>query len=702
MELRYYLDLFRRWWWLLALSVLLGAGAALLFSGLQSPVYEAKTWAMIVRPQETAVTASSSLTDQQLADTFVALLTRRPVLDAASAAVGREVEEGQVSAQLVRGTQMLEVVAEADDPQDAATIANTLVEVLAAENERLQSSEFERMERSLEAQVAQVQGQIDGLQGEIAARKAETVVTATGEQAVLATKMDSLQREVAQLQVEIDMLLFPRLTQEEEAELATARAEKAQLELQLGVAQSVYEAQLTAAPAARDSAAEAAMLALGEEISALNETIDELLKEGPVTEPADQALLVEKQAALAQRQLALDTSRSRYLRLEERILEAEDEDSGGTLHEEATLSLYEQLYGSLLGSFESVRLARLQSSSSLAVVEEATPPEQPARPRVLINTVLGGMVALMAALGLVLALDYLDVSVKSGVEATALTGLPVLGDIENTRAGAEAAAARGLVAEPDSRLAESFRTLRANLAFAGAGEQLRTILVTSPEEGDGKTTVAANLAVTLARGGKEVAGGRRFARPGGARLFQVAHARAAIRRVSLGKHEGEALGAAAAEAARADQQEAAAPPARAAGRGAHGASWCATWKARPEWSSSIARRWWWPMRRCWRRTPMGCCWWCGRGKTSAEGLLAAVEQLQRAGAPILGIALNRSPRGSGVYQAPVAPLTGGLAPGAERSRWGQRPRGGGGWRIFRRVLNRFFIRQPNRISGGDL
>jgi polysaccharide biosynthesis transport protein len=651
MELRYYLDLFRRWWWLLALSVLLGAGAALLFSGLQSPVYEAKTWAMIVRPQETAVTASSSLTDQQLADTFVALLTRRPVLDAASAAVGREVEEGQVSAQLVRGTQMLEVVAEADDPQDAATIANTLVEVLAAENERLQSSEFERMERSLEAQVAQVQGQIDGLQGEIAARKAETVVTATGEQAVLATKMDSLQREVAQLQVEIDMLLFPRLTQEEEAELATARAEKAQLELQLGVAQSVYEAQLTAAPAARDSAAEAAMLALGEEISALNETIDELLKEGPVTEPADQALLVEKQAALAQRQLALDTSRSRYLRLEERILEAEDEDSGGTVHEEATLALYEQLYGTLLSNFEAVRLARLQSSSSLAVVEEATVPEGPVRPRPLVNTVLGGLVALMAAAGLVLVLDYLDVSVKSGAEATALTGLPVLGVVAAARRG-QVPGPQGVLEAPESGLAEAFRTLRANLAFAGAGERLRTILVTSAEEGDGKTTVAGNLAVTLARGGKEtllVDGDLRD--PGVAALFGVAD----------GGQDS-------------------------AGPGKPGQAWGPLPKLRLLTSGSLPRR---PgelldaarMARLIGEleeaaevvvvdsSPLvvadaaiaaahvdGVLLVVRPGRTNAEGLVAAVEQLQRAGAPLLGIALNRSARVGGRYLLGAGPV----------------------------------------------
>lgn len=655
MELRYYLTLLRRWAWLLALSVLLGAGAALLFSRLQSPVYEAVTWAMIVRPQETTVTASTSLSDQQLADTYVALLTRRPVLDAASQEVGEEVTEDQVRAQLVPGTRMLEVTVEAGDPQKAATIANTLVQVLARENEALQSGEFARMETALEAQLAQVQERMDSLQEEIEARKAETVLVSTAEQEELAESMDALQLESALLQQEIDALIQPRLTPDEEEELKAARAEQADLQVQLAVAQSIYEARVAAQPELRDQAAEANMRDLGARIAELQQTIDELTAVVVVTDPADRDLLVEKQAALAQRRLALQTATTRYLLLEDKILAAQDEESGGTLHEESTLALYEQLYGSLLGSFESVRLARLQSSSSLAVVEEATPPERPARPRLLINTALGGIVAFMAALGLVLALDYLDASVKSAAEATALTGLPVLGVVENARRGQQPLPGQ-LVAEPDSRLAESFRTLRANLTFAGLGDELRSLLVTSPEEGDGKTTVAGNLAATLARGGKQtllVDGDLRD--PALHDLFQLG---------GEGAREGEALA----------QPWAALP-----------ALQVLTSKRlprRPHELLDAAR-----MAELVRElenaaelvivdsSPLlvadaamlaahvdGVVLVVRPGKTSADALLAGVEQLRRVGTPLLGIVLNRSPRRSRFYQAPLTPLAARPAP----------------------------------------
>ena len=64
----------------------------------------------------------------------------------------------------------------------------------------------------------------------------------------------------------------------------------------------------------------------------------------------------------------------------------------------------------------------------------------------------------------------------------------------------------GLVSasSPRSAAAEAYRTLRTNLQFSALDRDLRCILVTSPTAGDGKTTVAANLAVALAESGKRV------------------------------------------------------------------------------------------------------------------------------------------------------------------------------------------------------
>lgn len=57
---------------------------------------------------------------------------------------------------------------------------------------------------------------------------------------------------------------------------------------------------------------------------------------------------------------------------------------------------------------------------------------------------------------------------------------------------------------PRSPAAEAYRTLRANLQFASLDRDVRTLLITSADQGDGKTTVAANLGVALAEGGRRV------------------------------------------------------------------------------------------------------------------------------------------------------------------------------------------------------
>lgn len=61
-----------------------------------------------------------------------------------------------------------------------------------------------------------------------------------------------------------------------------------------------------------------------------------------------------------------------------------------------------------------------------------------------------------------------------------------------------------VVRSPRSPAAEAYRALRANLQFASLDRDLRTVLITSAGQGDGKTTVAANLGVALAEGGKHV------------------------------------------------------------------------------------------------------------------------------------------------------------------------------------------------------
>jgi non-specific protein-tyrosine kinase len=169
---------------------------------------------------------------------------------------------------------------------------------------------------------------------------------------------------------------------------------------------------------------------------------------------------------------------------------------------EANLAQYRQTYAYLLQSYEQVRLAEAQSTSNVIQAEPATTPERPIRPRTFTNTLLAMVVGLLFAAGLVFLIEALDDTLKGPDQVTAQLGLPVLGLVTRhpTSDGQPVT-----LAQPRAPVSEAFRSLRTNIQFASVDKPLRTLLVTSPTPAEGKSTVAVNLGVVLAQGGKRVA-----------------------------------------------------------------------------------------------------------------------------------------------------------------------------------------------------
>jgi capsular exopolysaccharide synthesis family protein len=138
-------------------------------------------------------------------------------------------------------------------------------------------------------------------------------------------------------------------------------------------------------------------------------------------------------------------------------------------------------------------------------VEAAVAPVTPIRPKIPTNTLLGGVVGLLVALGVVFLVESLDDTLKhtSQITGTGAGALPVLGFIPFFDTSDDKLPL--VASQPRSPIAERFRALRTNIQFSSVDHPLHTILVTSPAPGDGKTTVAANLAVALAQSGLQVA-----------------------------------------------------------------------------------------------------------------------------------------------------------------------------------------------------
>lgn len=216
----------------------------------------------------------------------------------------------------------------------------------------------------------------------------------------------------------------------------------------------------------------------------------------------------------AQRNESLQTQRFATYRgsLETRIdqVEQQIEETRSALAEagdadreqlQTALEQYRQVYTDLLQNYERVRFAEVQSTSNITMVEPATPPDNPIRPRTLTNTLLAAVVGAMLAVGGVFLYEYLDTTLKDPSVLTTMLNLPILGLIARHDADNERPIA---AAEPRSPVTEAFRALRTNIQYTSVDRSLRSLVVTSAEQGIGKTTVLTNLALVLAQNGKQV------------------------------------------------------------------------------------------------------------------------------------------------------------------------------------------------------
>ena len=206
--------------------------------------------------------------------------------------------------------------------------------------------------------------------------------------------------------------------------------------------------------------------------------------------------------------------------------------------------------------------ARLKGlrTSNIRVVDRARVPVRPSSPNKKRNLILALLLGLGGGVGLALLFDFLDNSVKTSEDVERYAGLPTLGVVPKfTLQGADKAYSYGrrlkggkeparlepgkaggtdgrgdagdkapavveaapFVAEvsaserpgsielvphyfPNSRLAESYRSIRTALLLSSADNPVKTVAVTSALPGEGKTVTVANLAVTLAQSGKTV------------------------------------------------------------------------------------------------------------------------------------------------------------------------------------------------------
>jgi succinoglycan biosynthesis transport protein ExoP len=140
-----------------------------------------------------------------------------------------------------------------------------------------------------------------------------------------------------------------------------------------------------------------------------------------------------------------------------------------------------------------------KSPNVLSIVEPASLPQFPIGPNVGMNTLVAASIGLLLAVVGVLLIEYLDDSLKSPEEVTRSLHLPTIGSIARIGGGEDEKLVAALA--PRSSITEAYRVLRTNIQFSSVDRPVKAILVTSPGPTEGKSLMAANLAVVMAQAG---------------------------------------------------------------------------------------------------------------------------------------------------------------------------------------------------------
>lgn len=168
---------------------------------------------------------------------------------------------------------------------------------------------------------------------------------------------------------------------------------------------------------------------------------------------------------------------------------------------QSQLSRQQEYYNQWQTMLTQLRLTEAQSSSFLRIAQPAQPATSPVRPQILLNTVLGIVAGLFLGFVLVVLFEQLDTRVRTPEELSLLLNWPILGTIWNVNS---AKSDEGIIISPGRKNvnADAYRILRTNIGFAAVDKPIRSLVVTSAMPYDGKSTIAANLAIFMARAGK--------------------------------------------------------------------------------------------------------------------------------------------------------------------------------------------------------
>lgn len=404
-------------------------------------------------------------------------------------------------------------------------VPNLLTRRFISGREAARKSEALSTIRFLSEQLALLEAQIDELEAKLRDfREGEQVVA-------LEAEAEAQIRRLAEFQVERDMIEAERRSLEEL--LARVRA----AEPPTSAEPSPYRGLMGSPSLLKNFAVSELFRSLAEADRIRAELLTRRTHDDPDVQVATARIReVEEQLGnvaetylegLANQVMSLDTTLASF-QTELARIPAREIELAGLLRQSEVL---EEIYTLLKTRLHETQIVAAVEDPSIRVVDPAVPPEKPIRPQKVVSLILAVVLGIVLGAGTAFAREHFDDTLHTREDLQRITdGVPVLGMIPRiqeaarhtlagtlAKVGAKAGAGMGvgigagegaslpgrLVAgrDPRSPVTEAYRSLRTSISFARPGAMPRSLVFTSPTPGDGKSTSAANFAITLAQQG---------------------------------------------------------------------------------------------------------------------------------------------------------------------------------------------------------
>ena len=410
----------------------------------------------------------------------------------------------------IPNTNLVKIIYRHSDPELAQKIANTLAEVFKNYNLAIATEGSTKAEDILANEIARLQSQINQDQETQwnYAKNHNLPLTTEAAGNLEAQRLATLSAQLLQAQNE---------RKQAQASLQAAKSEKDPFSIPAVIQSGRVEK-------------------LRDRISALQEQREALLviytKEWPAVKKLDAQIAgLEEELKKAPSEI-LTSMQRRYeaaVSREELLRRSYEEQKATTTQQTRDtidlmalthqLETNKQLLNTLLQRQRELNVANGNGGNEVSIATPSRLPKSPVGPPRLRNIIIAFLLSLGGGIGLAFLLDFLDDTVKSVedvdryIHLPALALIPAGGDRVPRLAGAlrggpppapSNTTALAMITDARSPIAESYRHLRTSLLLSSAGKPPKTILITSSQPAEGKTTTGINTAFMLAQTGAEV------------------------------------------------------------------------------------------------------------------------------------------------------------------------------------------------------